>query len=556
MVEVNPPAADGPPAALLVEPTVEPTVEDEKSERSGEKRATDEEAAADEPQVKRRRGDDVACESCQRAASKYTCPKCRFRSCSVECVKAHKEEQKCTGEAQPKPTGGAWAPVPKLSAFTATHSLDDQEFLHDVRERFHAQQPTAAPHRPPDEPIAPVGAAPQRSDDFRFSKTTGLLIKNARQRRIWLKVKEEEDVAKSHYEGFSDTVFWTVRLRFVQSVGADGRPATLLVAPPPKEAAERKLPGLDVYHSSDESAAAESPVKTLAAEPKPQDVEEGELEDEEERKAALEEDDDDEPQLQIDSGEPEEEDAPEVPPPVAETAAAEPIELASVPLVRTPLELRDVFVYSVDQIPETLTVRTLLRQFVRPRDFGPLVSRSDLNVEALAPFLAAPDAYLLYMPVRVGDRTKFYEVDREASLLTNLRNRVVCGHPELIVAPPADPYDFAAPSVDELEQLKAENQGNEPHQPPFHHNRGNRGHFHGNANGRGFRGRGGFRGGGGGFHPNGHGGANRPNFAPNWQPAAYRPPHRGGPSFHHPPVGGYAQRRGGGGHFSNQNQRF
>ncbi|KAI6230640.1 Zinc finger, HIT-type domain-containing protein [Aphelenchoides fujianensis] len=535
MVEVNPQ-----PPGLLDEPTVE--VEAEDAARIGEKRATSEEAAADEPQVKRRRGDDVACESCQRAASKYTCPKCRFRSCSVECVKAHKEEQKCTGEAQPKPTGGAWAPVPKLSAFTVTHSLDDQEFLHDVRERFHAQQPAGAPQRPPLEQNAPVGAAPQRTDDFRFSKTTGLLIKNARQRRIWLKVQEEEDVAKSHYEGFSDTVFWTVRLRFVQSVGADGRPATLLVAPPKEAAVERKLPGLDVYHSSDESAAAESPVKPLAGEQKPEDVEEGELEDEEERKAAL--DDDDEPQLQIDSGEPEEaEDAPEVAP-----AADEPIELAPAPPARGPLELRNVFVYSVDQIPETLTVRTLLRQFVRPRDFGPLVSRSDLNVEALAPFLASPDAYLLYMPVRVGAQTKFYEVDREASLLANLRNRVVCGHPELIVALPVDAFDFAAPSVDELEQLKVENQGNEPQQPSFHHNRGHRGHF---PNGRGFRGRGGFRGGGGGFHPNGHA-ANRPNFAPNWQPAAYRPPHRGAPF--HPPAGGYAQRRGG--HFPNQNQRF
>ncbi|KAI6222297.1 Zinc finger, HIT-type domain-containing protein [Aphelenchoides fujianensis] len=539
MVEVNP---QPPPPALLVEPTVEA----EDSARTGEKRATGSEEAADEPQVKRRRGDDVACESCQRAASKYTCPKCRFRSCSVECVKAHKEEQKCTGEAEPKPTGGAWAPVPKLSAFTATHSLDDQEFLHDVRERFHAQQPAGAPHRPPQEQNAP------RSEDFRFSKTTGLLLKNARQRRIWLKVKEEEDVAKSHYEGFSDTVFWTVRLRFVQSVGADGRPATLLVTPPPKEAAERKLPGLDVYHSSDESAAAESPVKPLAGEQKPEDVEEGELEDEEERTEPLE-DEDDEPQLQIDSGEPEEgEDVRVEPSPPKEAAADEPIELTAAPPARGPLELRDVFVYSVDQIPETLTVRTLLRQFVRPRDFGPLVSRSDLNVEALAPFLAAPDAYLLYMPVRVGAQTKFYEVDREASLLANLRNRVVCGHPELIVALSSDAFDFARPTVDELEQLKAENQGNEPQQPPpFHHNRGHRGHF---PSGRGFRGRGGFRGGGGGgFHPNAHA-ANRPNYAPNWQPAAYRPLHRGAP-FHHPPAGGFAQRRGGG-HFPQQNQRF
>lgn len=37
---------------------------------------------------------EMMCEACNEVQSKYTCPKCAFRSCSVDCVKQHKEERK------------------------------------------------------------------------------------------------------------------------------------------------------------------------------------------------------------------------------------------------------------------------------------------------------------------------------------------------------------------------------------------------------------------------------------------------------------------------------
>jgi hypothetical protein len=39
----------------------------------------------------------AACDSCSVAAAKYRCPACGARSCSVDCVKAHKAATGCSG---------------------------------------------------------------------------------------------------------------------------------------------------------------------------------------------------------------------------------------------------------------------------------------------------------------------------------------------------------------------------------------------------------------------------------------------------------------------------
>ena len=38
------------------------------------------------------------CQVCQINPHKYTCPRCAVHTCSVECVKRHKQEHECTGE--------------------------------------------------------------------------------------------------------------------------------------------------------------------------------------------------------------------------------------------------------------------------------------------------------------------------------------------------------------------------------------------------------------------------------------------------------------------------
>ena len=137
------------------------------------------------------------------------------------------------------------------------------------------------------------------------------------------------------------------------------------------------------------------------------------------------------------------------------------IEIDTAASAPKPTEYRDLFTYNVENIPETLTVRTLIRQFVRPREHGPLVSRSQLDVESLAPFIDAPDELLVYMSVDVGAGIKYYIVDCERSILENLRNRVVVGRLEFIIATARDAFDFKAPSDEDLELLRLANKVSE-----------------------------------------------------------------------------------------------
>lgn len=41
---------------------------------------------------------DGTCQVCREQPSKYTCPRCSMRTCSVGCVKQHKQDNDCSGE--------------------------------------------------------------------------------------------------------------------------------------------------------------------------------------------------------------------------------------------------------------------------------------------------------------------------------------------------------------------------------------------------------------------------------------------------------------------------
>jgi hypothetical protein len=41
------------------------------------------------------------CETCKVEKYKYKCPACQFKSCSLKCIKLHKEKLNCTGERDP-----------------------------------------------------------------------------------------------------------------------------------------------------------------------------------------------------------------------------------------------------------------------------------------------------------------------------------------------------------------------------------------------------------------------------------------------------------------------
>ncbi|XP_027161446.1 box C/D snoRNA protein 1-like [Coffea eugenioides] len=66
------------------------------------------------------------CEECKHNPAKYKCPGCSIRSCSLPCVKAHKQRTSCTGKKQYKD-------VVPLSEFDDNLLLSDYNMLEGVK---------------------------------------------------------------------------------------------------------------------------------------------------------------------------------------------------------------------------------------------------------------------------------------------------------------------------------------------------------------------------------------------------------------------------------------
>ncbi|XP_072017787.1 box C/D snoRNA protein 1-like [Amphiura filiformis] len=67
----------------------------------------------------------MSCEVCQEVQSKYKCPRCGLKTCSLHCVKRHKVSKKCSGIRDKT----AYVPIKQ---FKESHLLSDYRFLEDV----------------------------------------------------------------------------------------------------------------------------------------------------------------------------------------------------------------------------------------------------------------------------------------------------------------------------------------------------------------------------------------------------------------------------------------
>ncbi|XP_074655283.1 box C/D snoRNA protein 1-like [Tubulanus polymorphus] len=66
-----------------------------------------------------------SCEVCLENHHKYTCPGCRKKSCSLQCVKKHKEQTNCTGRRDK-------TAYVKMAKFDDLQLLSDYRFLEEV----------------------------------------------------------------------------------------------------------------------------------------------------------------------------------------------------------------------------------------------------------------------------------------------------------------------------------------------------------------------------------------------------------------------------------------
>ncbi|KAJ1372109.1 hypothetical protein KIN20_034180 [Parelaphostrongylus tenuis] len=181
--------------------------------------------------------DPKLCAMCQKIPHKYRCPKCDMRTCSLPCSKQHKEVKECDGVRPP------YQPVSKLSQFDTSKSIQDQQFLHTVKNNISKPQvntPVSPEQHDSLEKSLPSSACLEKAKEANCSASNGIdsvdeateglrykansaqeryLVQNALRRRIWLSFTDDkggED--SSRHEQFSDTIFWCVDLIFTKEL--------------------------------------------------------------------------------------------------------------------------------------------------------------------------------------------------------------------------------------------------------------------------------------------------------------------------------------------------
>uniref|UniRef100_A0A1I7V006 BCD1 alpha/beta domain-containing protein n=1 Tax=Caenorhabditis tropicalis TaxID=1561998 RepID=A0A1I7V006_9PELO len=293
---------------------------------------------------------------------KFLCPRCDIRTCSLDCSKKHKEEKDCDGVRQP------FSKVEKLSQYDSQKSIDDQKFMHKMKERagLGAEYTTSTNNEintadGEEKPFDPNALRCSTN-----SPTERYLINAARFRHIWLGFTDIKENGSRH-EQHSDTIFWSLKLTFKKQ-NADG----------------------------------------------------------------------------------------------------------SV----------EIFEKTVTNIPETIRLVTVLKQFFKPRQYGCIVSESDLDIEKLKPFIdRGIDEVNVYMEVH-GNQESFYGIIQDKTILEMTRNRVVADFPKFVITL-KDEFIEGMPLLtsEELEQIQSKYGGVAVERSGGSRGRGGRGFHRGGGRG-------------------------------------------------------------------------
>ncbi|GLI60428.1 hypothetical protein VaNZ11_002581 [Volvox africanus] len=137
------------------------------------------------------------CEHCGAAPSKYRCPGCQRRSCSLECVRAHKASSGCSGQRV-------------RTAFVSMQEFDDRALMSDFRllEEIGRADDVARRCRPP----APKQQLPPH---------LGSLVYQASQRSVKLLLMPPGMAKRTsnttRFDSRKRTMFWRVEWRFPEA---------------------------------------------------------------------------------------------------------------------------------------------------------------------------------------------------------------------------------------------------------------------------------------------------------------------------------------------------
>ncbi|CAN1814552.1 Box C/D snoRNA protein 1 [Linum perenne] len=139
----------------------------------------------------------VLCVECQEKQSKYKCPGCSLRTCSLPCVKSHKLRTGCSGKREV-------APFIPISQFDDNTLLSDYNFLEEVKrvadagQRMRSQLRAYPQYRLPHHLKCLKSVASSR-------KTNLMLLPSGMSRR---------DKNQTRYDQRKKLILWTVEWRF------------------------------------------------------------------------------------------------------------------------------------------------------------------------------------------------------------------------------------------------------------------------------------------------------------------------------------------------------
>ncbi|CEF68968.1 Zinc finger, HIT-type domain-containing protein [Strongyloides ratti] len=423
----------------------------------------------------------LLCQICNVEKYKYRCPKCQYKTCSLICCKQHKEEYNCDGIKPP------FVPISKFSEFNDEKSIEDQKFLHNLSQSILKDneygQKRRNPYNQNYENFNSNGRKnKERKLDERFdgenlndnlteiddnndsekninylNNQDKQLFSNCHKKRIWLQYNEDKNFEGSRYESYSDVINWSIKLEFVKEFNDDGTVKVEKCEDSSQCKTEEEFTSgsgdteieehstlEDTEQSSDISNAEETPTPSVHETPKEsQLINECSSVNENKSDEGVSEIADASP---LEEGECEESDNE---PPEEVSSKVVPVEEETKIECIEPEKDKEIFyedtkevetkekgrfTYIARNIVESIKVSTLIRQFIKPKPYGVVVSKSELNNETMSHFInAGLDNIIVYMKVPFEGKERYYVIDMNKSILDNLRNRYILNVPTFII---------------------------------------------------------------------------------------------------------------------------
>ena len=142
----------------------------------------------------------ILCEICKKEEYKYNCPKCSIKTCSVKCVKAHKNKYGCDGEKD------------KFKLVTKQDDYNEQVFHRDVQFLNNAIKDINISNKK----IYNLTEDMDNSQGKSF-KTFKRILKKFRDINYFKSpfIMECSKLNKSYSESSQKKIFWTIKLNFL-----------------------------------------------------------------------------------------------------------------------------------------------------------------------------------------------------------------------------------------------------------------------------------------------------------------------------------------------------